>query len=157
MDHPFLKSPSGDNPVIIEAEFKATVSRLFQAWTREEDFVRWFGPANDSSRAARLDLTVGGNWEFSFKNKDGTMDKLFGNYLAIEQNTQLVLSWSHARINTEGESETSAESILTIVFESRGTGSFMRLVHESISTESARINVGGGWSASIAQIKVLIE
>ena len=90
MNHPFLKSPSGDNPVIIEAEFKATVSRLFQAWTTEEDFVRWFGPEKNSSKTAKLDLSVGGKWEFAFKNKDGTSDTLSGNYLAIEQNAHIV-------------------------------------------------------------------
>lgn len=156
MNHPFLKSPSGDNPVVIEAEFKAPVTRLFQAWTREEDFIRWFGPEKDCLKTANLDLSVGGKWEFIFKNQDGTTDRLFGNYLTIELNTQLTLSWMHTRTNTDGKNETTPKSTVTVNFESRGTGSFMRLVHESISTESARVNIGGGWSASIVQMQELI-
>lgn len=156
MNHPLLKSPSGNNPVIIEAEFKASVSRLFRAWTTEEDFVRWFGPEKDCSKTAKIDLAVGGKWEFVFNNHDGTADILSGNYLAIEQNAHIVLSWMHTRTNIEGNSDSSPRSTVTATFESRGTGSFMRLVHESISTESARINVGGGWSASIALMQELI-
>lgn len=156
MNHPFLKSPSGDNPVIIEAEFKASVARLFQAWTTEEDFVRWFGPEEDCAKTAKLDLSIGGKWQFAFNNQDGTKDILSGHYVAIEHNTHLVLSWTHTRIHIDGKSDTSPESTVTVTFEPRGTGSFMRLVHESISTESARINVGGGWSASIAKIQELI-
>lgn len=157
MNHSFLKSPLGDSPVIMEAEFKASVSRLFQAWINAEDIKKWFGAGEGGPDQASIDFKVDGKWRFVFIREDEQQDILSGRYLVIEQDEKIVFSWVHTRILVDGKEEVSAESTVTLTFESRGQGSFLRLVHESISSDGVRTNIGGGWNASITKIKALIE
>lgn len=157
MDLSFLKSPHGQDPVIIEAEFAASVTRLFQAWTTPEDIKQWFGADEGGPAIANVDLQVGGSWGFVFAEKGGQTDGLAGKYIAIEQDRYLQFSWVHTRRFAEGATEVSPESIVSLTFESREKGSFVRLVHKAIGSESSRMNIGGGWGSSIMKMKVLIE
>lgn len=157
MNHPFLKSSPGDSPVIVEADFAANVTRLFQAWTSPEDIKQWFGADEGGPESAKLELKVGGSWEFVFAEKDGQTDSLAGKYLRIEKDKRLEFTWVHTRSFADGKKEVSPESIVTLSFEQRENGSFARLIHESISTESSRMNIGGGWGTSMEKMKALIE
>lgn len=157
MNHPFLKSPVGETPVIVEAEFNAPVTRLFKAWTTPEDIKQWFGADEGGPAKAKLELKIGGDWEFVFAENDGKTDSLAGNYLRIQPNELLEFTWVHTRSFSDGTKEVSPESKVTITFEPRTNGSFSRLVHEFISSESSRVNIGGGWSTSITKMKALIE
>lgn len=157
MTHPFLKSPLGEDPLIMETEFGASVERVFQAWTTASDIKQWFGADEGGPYRASLDLKIDGKWNFVFEREDGQQDDLSGRYLSIEPNKRLVFSWKHTRVLIDGSEEQSAESIVTLTFEPRKQGSFLRLIHESISTESAKINISRGWGASLMKMKVLIE
>ena len=78
MNLAFLKSPHGEEPIIVEAKFAVSVARLFEAWTTPEDVKRWFGSDTHSLEDAQIDLKVGGNWEFSFPVSEGEQDILGG-------------------------------------------------------------------------------
>lgn len=157
MTHPFLKSPLGEDPLIMETEFSASAERVFQAWTTASDIKQWFGADEGGPDQASLDLRVDGKWQFVFLREDGQTDNLSGRYLSIEPNKRLVFSWMHTRILIDGSEEKSPESMVTLTLESRKQGSFLRLVHESISSESAKINVSSGWGVSLMKMKALIE
>ena len=157
MNHPFLKSPLGESPVIMEAEFNASVSRLFKAWTTTDDIRVWFGAGEGGPEHASIDLKIDGRWQFAFAEKDGEQDILSGHYLEIETDKRLVFSWMHTRVLSNGDTEVSPVSKVSISFESRGSGSRLKLVHESISSDSARSNIGGGWSRSLVKLKDIIE
>jgi len=157
MTHPFLKSPQGEDPVIVEAEFSASADRLFKAWTTPDDIKKWFGAGEDKLATALVELEVGGAWQFVFQREGGETDSLSGKYLKIEQDKRLEFTWIHTRTLSDGNSETSAESVVTVTFEPRADGSFSRLVHNAIQAESSRANIGGGWDASFSKIKALVE
>ena len=157
MNLPFLKSPQGESPVIVEADFNASAARIFRAWTTPAEIKQWFGSEEGGPEVAEVDLQVGGDWQFVFPEHEGQIDSLGGKYLKIEQSVLLEFSWTHTRRLADGTIETSPESVVTVTFEQRDHGSFSRLVHKSINSESSRSNIGGGWNASFAKIKHLVE
>ena len=152
-----LKSPQGADPVILESEFSAPVSRLFKAWTSPEDIKQWFGSGDSGPELARVDLQEGGEWEFVFPEKDGQRDSLSGRYLRIEQDKLLEFTWIHTRRSGSGDIEQSTESVVSVEFEERPAGTFSRLIHKGVDAETSRTNIGGGWVMSLHKIKRLVE
>jgi uncharacterized protein YndB with AHSA1/START domain len=153
----FLKSPQGETPVIVEANFNACPERVFLAWTTPVQIKQWFGSDEGGPEIADVDLRVGGVWRFVFPESDGKIDSLAGKYVQIEESKLLEFTWTHTRRLSDGSTETSPESIVTVTFEATKNGSFSRLVHKSIQAESSRNNIGGGWCASFNKIKSLVE
>lgn len=157
MNLAFLKSPHGEEPIIVEALFKVSPARLFKAWTTPDDIKRWFGSEKNCLETAEIELKVGGTWRFIFPEKDGQQDCLSGRYLTIEENKKLEFSWVHTRKLADGSEEESAESKVSVIFEARETGSFSRLVHETVSTEGARLNIGEGWNTTFHHIQDMVK
>ena len=157
MNLPFLKSPQGEDPIVMEAEFAASVSRLFQAWTTPDDIKQWFGAGDGGPETAVVELREGGRWEFVFPEKEGQTDSLSGEYLRIETDKHLEFTWVHTRTLADGKVEKSGESVVTVEFEKRSGGAYSKLVHKAVAAQSSRSNIGGGWSSSFSKIKALIE
>lgn len=157
MNLPFLKSPPGETPVIVEAQFAATPERVFRAWTRADEVVKWFGPAPQSLETVDIDLREGGSWRFAFPKSDGPRASLFGEYVTVEQDRRLVFTWHHQRQFDDGKEETTARSQVTVTFEPKASGTFVRLVHEAIREEDARKGVGRGWNAGFTQLQAVFK
>jgi uncharacterized protein YndB with AHSA1/START domain len=152
MTLPFLKSPEGQEPVLVEGEFAAAPARMFRAWTDPDELKSWFGRGPGSIESAQVDVRVGGTWRFDLGAGDGNRDVLFGEYLAVEPNRRLVFSWRHERTDASGRVETSAPSQVTVTFEPVDAGVRVKLVHAAIAGSDGRIGVGTGWSASFATL-----
>lgn len=157
MTLPFLKTPHGSDPVIVEGTFKATPARVFRAWTNPEELKAWFGQAPNSVTEAEIDLRVGGGWRFAFNPAETHRDALHGTYSAVEEAETLVFSWIHERAFADGRVESTPASEVTVTFEPAGDGTRVRVVHAAIREEDGRKGVGGGWSASFASMQALFE
>ncbi|MEM7778093.1 MAG: SRPBCC domain-containing protein [Pseudomonadota bacterium] len=147
-----LKSEPGAEPVVVEAIFRTTADRLYQAWTDPDELLQWFGKGDPGLATADIDLRVGGQWRFAFGQREGRQDALRGEYLAIEQGRRLVFSWIHERTFADGNVEASAQSQVSVTFEPRPGGTFVRLVHEAIVERDSRLGVGRGWTQSFARL-----
>ena len=152
MSSTFLKSPKGQDPVIVENIFKASPQRLFEAWTTPADVVKWFGPETRELGHAEIDLQVGGLWRFTYDANGEHADILEGAYQAIEAPNRLVFSWTHIRVFNDGRRETTTPSQVTITFEEAETGTRMRLVHAQVVQESGRLGITGGWQISFERL-----
>ena len=152
MTLPFLKSPIGEQPVIVEGAFRASPERAFLAWTTPEEMIKWFGPGPERIEDMQIDLRIGGCWCLTYKSKEGVQDKLFGSYLKIETNRHLAFSWAHERRFEDGRVETTPISEVNIHFEATDTGVFIKLIHSAIQTQDGRLGVGRGWNASFEHL-----
>ncbi|MEM9222309.1 MAG: SRPBCC domain-containing protein [Pseudomonadota bacterium] len=158
MSLPFIKSPPGETPVVAEIEVAASTARAFRAFTDPADIKKWFGPGEPSLARAHVELRTGGLWEFAFSaGEDGQIDTLRGSYLEIRPGERLVFTWQHERVLADGQRETTAQSLVTVTFETSGKGAFVRLVHEGIAARSGRLGVADGWNHSMQRIAALVE
>lgn len=157
MKLPYLQSPHGNDPVIVEGEFRTSAQRLFRAWTTPEEIKLWFGPGQTGPAIAEVDLRKGGMWEFMFIEPDGQTDTLSGEYVKIAPGEQLIFTWKHERRLPDGETEITQPSLVTLDFEEVEGGTRLRLTHERIVKEAGRLGVGIGWGASFEKLKRMVE
>ena len=157
MSLPYLTSPHGSDPVVVENTFKASPSRVFRAWTDPAEVKAWFGQAPHSMSAIEIDLREGGAWKFSMLPSDTSRDALRGTYVTVEPDRKLVFTWCHEREFADGRVEVTPDSEVTVTFEPSEQGTFVRLTHAGIRKEDARKGVGSGWSASFGSIQALLE
>lgn len=145
-DRTFLTSAPGHEPILIEGMFPASPERLFQAFTVPEDVSGWFPPKGNAAFLAEIDLQVGGKWRFILEKTDEKQVQFEGEYLVIDRPNRLDFSWRHVVEFADGQREATDSSRVSVLFLAAGAATEVKLHHEAIKTESARFNVGDGWS-----------
>ena len=88
--------------VVVTRRFDAPVERLWNAWTRDDDVKRWWGPTGFTSPVARMDVRIGGRSIVSMRSPDGHDLFTTWTYQAIEplERLEFVLNFSDADGNT---------------------------------------------------------
>lgn len=153
----FLRTAPGENPVITEAEFKASPARLFKAWTEPSEIRGWFGGGPNKVVNAVIDLRVGGAWRFVFNDTPGAINALYGKYVEIVPDRRLVFTWIHERTTEDGAVVKTVPSQVTVELNPQGTGSRLTVRHEGIVLESGRLGVGEGWSYGLSRLIEMLE
>ncbi|HKJ61302.1 MAG TPA: SRPBCC domain-containing protein [Hyphomicrobiales bacterium] len=153
----FLRSTPGEEPLVVEAMFRATPERVFRAWTEPEEVKAWFGSRKNQVTKAEIDLRVGGIWRFHLRSESDDDVFFEGEYFAIVPAQKLVFSWTHV-VQSEGGARTeSVASQVTVTFEPVGSATRVHLLHESLSSDGARLNVSRGWEASFTKLDALFS
>ena len=79
-----------DREIVLTRVFDAPRELVFEAWTKPEHAMKWFGPKGFTCTLHEMDVRVGGRWRFDMLAPDG---KLYPNrieYLEIVPNERLV-------------------------------------------------------------------
>ncbi|MEP6833620.1 MAG: SRPBCC family protein [Gemmatimonas sp.] len=76
----------------LERLFNASPDLLFDAITKPEHVVHWWGCLDDrySMRICEIDLRVGGKWRFALRGPDGDIPAFYGTYSEIVRPDHLV-------------------------------------------------------------------
>ena len=153
----FVRSQPGDDPIVVKSYYAASPAKVFKAWTDPELVVKWFGFAPNSLDSASIDLRPGGAWRFRFPGDKESSVGFEGEYLEILADAKLVYSWAHVTEHANGDREVTPSSQVEVTFLSKGSGTDVRLVHTGISTEDARLGVGGGWDSAFSHMADVLE
>ncbi len=153
----FLQSELGKDPVVAEALFRASPSRVYKAWTEPDQIMKWFGPEAGSLISADIDLRVGGKWRFVVGSDEGGLNTLQGTYQVIDPDNRIVFTWQHVREHADGSEEKTPESTVTVVFEAHGKATRVHLRHESIVKRDGRLSVTRGWERTFTHLQALVE
>jgi len=92
--------------------FDAPRSLVFDAHTKPEHLVHWFGPRGHTLSVCTVDLRPGGAWRFVLREPDGREMGMKGVYREIVPPARLV----YTEIFDDFE-EMAGESIVTTIFE----------------------------------------
>jgi uncharacterized protein YndB with AHSA1/START domain len=130
-----------DRAVTITREFAAPARLLFQAWSRPEYLMKWFGPVGWPLTLCEVDFRVGGRFRFAMTGSSGVQNTPFGGaYLEIVPDARIVYD--------NGFEEAGAERMVTTVtFEEKGGRTLM--THRTVFGSDAmyRLHVGEGFVA----------
>jgi len=147
----FLKSPPGQDPILVSGLFRAPTARVFRAFTDPADIDGWFMPGGKLA-AIEIDLRVGGRWTFVLQDQDGKMERLEGEYLEIDAPNHLKFSWRHVVEHADGTRQETDRSFVTITFAPAGKATEVNLRHEAIKSVDGRLGVGTGWDGCLHRI-----
>ena len=81
-----------ERTVAITRVFRAPRERVFEAWTRAEHLVHWFGPAGFSVHSAEIDARPGGIFRLCVRSPDGKDYWVRGEYRDVIPPEHLVIA-----------------------------------------------------------------
>jgi uncharacterized protein YndB with AHSA1/START domain len=85
--------PDEDRDLVLTRVFDVPASLLFQAFSRPEHLLRWFGPEPYPLATAEVDFRIGGRYRFAMRDPSGAVMTPFGGqYLEIVQDRRIVYS-----------------------------------------------------------------
>ena len=131
--------------------FDAPPQRLFQAWTTPEELKHWHAPGPLSCVLAEIDLRVGGRFRIHMREPDGKEHRVVGAYRVIDPPKRLAYTWQWETKSTNND---LVETLVTIEFLPRGTGTELVLTHEGFASEEARTSHEHGWSAIMEKLAI---
>jgi uncharacterized protein YndB with AHSA1/START domain len=108
-----------DREITITREFAAPRRLVFDAHTRPELLMRWFGPHDWRLAVCEIDLRPGGSWYYLMRGPRGAEMTLRGTYLEITAPERLVTTESN--VDCEARAEHEALAMLQLVEHDRGT------------------------------------
>ncbi len=124
--------------LVVRRTIRATPQRLFEAWTRPEQLVRWWGPAPVECAGAEVDLRVGGRYRIGNRLPDGQVLWISGEFEEVTPPKRLVYTWQLGP--RAGDPER-----VTVRFEAREGATEVIIVHQRILDEAARSDHERGW------------
>lgn len=126
-----LTTPS-DTEIEITRSFEAPARLVFDAWTKPEHLVRWFGARGWTLEVDELDLRPGGRWRYVMRNQDGAMMAMHGTYMEVSPPHRLVTTES---FEAEEFENMGGETVNTLTLEESGNVTTLRQVTRYQSRE----------------------
>jgi uncharacterized protein YndB with AHSA1/START domain len=77
-------------PSVFTREFDAPVAAVWNAWTKPEEHMKWWGPRSYSCPAARMDVKPGGTYHVAMRGPDGRDFWNHGTYSEVAPMRKLV-------------------------------------------------------------------
>jgi uncharacterized protein YndB with AHSA1/START domain len=88
----FVLTTPSDREIVFTRVFDAARQRVFDAWTKPEHLMRWFGCHHSSLIRCDVDLRVGGTYRFVARMDDGSEHTVSGIYRDIAPPERLVFT-----------------------------------------------------------------
>lgn len=132
----------------IKRFINAPRERVFAAWTRPEEMVKWFGSERCACISVAADVQVGGQWCMRMKS-DGTGENDYrGVYLVVKPPAKLVYTWCWNNHPLMGAGDT----LVTVEFLELDGGTEIHLRHEGFANMELRDRQEHGWAGCVERL-----
>ncbi|HXY32554.1 MAG TPA: SRPBCC domain-containing protein [Gemmatimonadaceae bacterium] len=128
----------------VRRTFSAPPERLFRAWTTAAELKKWHAPRDLGVSLAEVDLKVGGRYRIHMRQPDGAEHRVSGIYRVIDPPRKLAYTWQW-----DGDAE---ETLVTLEFLPKGTGTELVLTHEGFATDEKRTSHEHGWTSILERL-----
>lgn len=128
----------------VERHIKAPPNKVFDAWTKPDLLVKWWGPDGFDTPEHSLDVSQGGNWRTVMRSPEGKLHIVSGVYRKIERPDRLEFTWAWE----QEDGSPGKETVVTVTFEAANGGTRMRLVQKGFADAPSRDGHKGGWTSS---------
>lgn len=135
-----------DRVLEIERRLKASPEKVFDAWTRPDLLVQWWGPEGFTTPDHDLNVEPGGAWTTTMKSPEGNLHTCSGVYRTIDRPNRLEFTWAW----TQDDGSRGHETVVTVTFERADGGTRMCLLQKTFQNSDARDSHNGGWVSAIA-------
>jgi uncharacterized protein YndB with AHSA1/START domain len=143
-----------DRTHVITRHYDAPARLLFEAWSKPEHLMKWFGPKGWPVTMCEVDFRKGGRFRMAMTGPDGIQDTPFGGqYLEIVPNRKLVY-------DNAFESPGAPKMIVTVTFEEAGarTTLVVSTLFESLAMRKKYLGLGyeEGFGSGLDQLADLV-
>jgi uncharacterized protein YndB with AHSA1/START domain len=130
--------------LVVERVFDALPDFLFDAWTRPELLVQWWGPEGATTPEYDLDVREGGRWSTVMQTASGEQFRIAGVYRVIDKPRRLVFTWNYRH----PDGTPAPETLIEVTFEQAVGGTQIRLKQQAFATLEDFNNHQAGWTSS---------
>jgi uncharacterized protein YndB with AHSA1/START domain len=130
--------PAADRELVIERTYDAPARLLFEAWSKPEHLMKWFGPVGWPVTLCEVDFRVGGRWRMAMTGHSGVQNTPFGGtYLEIVPNKKIVFDNTFELPGAE-------TMIMTVTFEEKSgqTKLTLHTLFGSLAMKATHIGAG---------------
>jgi uncharacterized protein YndB with AHSA1/START domain len=132
--------------------FNAPRSIVFNAWTKPEHLVRWWGPQGCTIPQCDMDVKEGGNWSTTMRHENNDESVVAGKYIEISEPDRLVFSWAWQDV----EGHIGHETTVTVEFEEQNGQTTINF-HQALFLEEDHRNLHEqGWCSSFECLDELL-
>jgi uncharacterized protein YndB with AHSA1/START domain len=126
--------------------FDAPRERVFDAWTKQEQFVQWMCPPGVEITLCEIDVRRGGAWRIDGRHPGGIFSSS-GVYLEVVRPERLVFTWAH---HADGDFDRPRGHETTVRVEMRALGDRTEviLVHGPFADADSFANHQRGWAGT---------
>jgi uncharacterized protein YndB with AHSA1/START domain len=123
---------------------------VFDALVTAEGIGSWWGPDDLPVLSARSDPRVGGEFEVSFRTKDGLEHTCAGEFLEITRPEHLVMSWRW--VSGGVDDEKGRVSRIEFRLRAIDTGTELTFIHAELANEASALSHEGGWGGALDKL-----
>ncbi len=127
----------GQPTIVMTRLFAAPRRLVFEAWTKPEHVVHWWGPYGTSLSVCEIDFRPGGKYRFVLRGQDGNEYGFGGEYREIVPPERLVSTFRF-----DGAPEGEALVTLVLVEEGGQTRYTETVVHKTVAHRDAHLASG---------------
>jgi uncharacterized protein YndB with AHSA1/START domain len=135
--------------LIVRRTVQADARRVFDAWTKPEQLMKWWGPRPVTCTHAEVDLRVGGSYRIANLLPDGSTLFICGEFELVEPPARLVYTWRTER----PDAPEPAVSRVTVRFESQGAATEVIVLHERIDSQATATDHERGWNGCLDNLE----
>ena len=140
--------------LVITRVFDAPRRLVFEAWTKPEQLMRWFGPKGFTTPFCEVDFRVGGAFRYCMRSPEGRDYWGIGIYREIVNHERIV--YTDAFTDADGNpvapshygmsSSHPAETLVTVMFVEENGRTKLTLRHGIAETVTERDGTRQGWN-----------
>ena len=144
---------ASERVLVIERVFEARRELVFDAWTRVEHLVRWFGPKDFTLPFCEIDFRVGGSYRFCMRSPEREDHWVWGEYQEIVRPERLVFTWNREDSNGDIWSST----VVKASFREQHEHTAFTLEQSLFETVPYRDEHGFGWGQALDRLGSFVE
>ena len=129
---------TGNRELIITRAYDAPARLLFEAWSKPEHLMKWFGPVGWPVTMCEVDFRKGGAWRMAMTGPSGQQNTPFGGqYIEIVPNRKIVF-------DNAFEEPGFRKMIMTITFEEEDGRTILtwRTLFASVAMKNEYVGMG---------------
>ena len=144
----------GEREHVITREFGAPARLLFEAWSKPEHVMKWFGPKGWPLTLCEMDFRKGGKFRFAMTGPDGKQNTPFGGeYLEIVSDRKIVY-------DNAFEEPGAPKMVVTVTFDEKAgkTTLTIHTLFESVAmrNEYVGVGMGEGYASALDQLAEVV-
>ncbi len=143
-----MEAAADERVLTISRVIATSPERLFDAWTKPDLILQWWGPEGAGIPEHRMDVKVGGAWRTAFDNPDGNRYVCSGTYEVLERPHRLAFTWAWQ----QPDGQRGHETVVEVNFEKVARGTRMTLVQKTFQVQEQAIRHNAGWSSSFEKL-----